>query len=89
MRTEPGVARSMGAGVLLRSVRTVADLELETRMAATNLALAPDLETVVLLARAELAHISSGMVRECLRAGATDLTSFVPGGVARLLSGLV
>jgi len=78
-------ARAVGAAVLLRSLRTGTDLDLESRMAATNLALAPELETVVLLARADLAHVSSGMVRECLRAGAEDLSSFVPGAVERYL----
>ncbi len=82
-------ARSMGATVLLRSVRSVSDLDSESAMAAANRTLAPEIETVLLLSRPELAHISSGLVRECVQAGAKDLSEFVPGSVSRVLKNLI
>lgn len=62
-------AREIGADVLLRGVRTVADFEYERQMADANRALA-GIETVVLFTRPELAYISSSLVRDLQKHGA-------------------
>ncbi len=76
-------ARVVGATALLRSVRTVRDLDYEQQLADINRMLTisdanPDgLETVLLLARPEFANISSSIVRELLAYG-KDVSNFLP-----------
>jgi pantetheine-phosphate adenylyltransferase len=75
-------ARTCGSAVLLRGVRTVSDTELEFTMALTNHALAPEIETVFLMANEKYSHISSTLIKQIARMGqdqaATSLESFVP-----------
>lgn len=75
-------AESCGASVLLRGVRTVSDIELEFTMALTNRTLAPDQETVFLMASEKYSHISSTLIRQIARMGqgstAAKLQEFVP-----------
>ena len=79
------LAAEVGAGWLLRGVRSAADLEFELPMAHSNHLLAePGVETVFLPARPELAFISSRLVREIARSGG-DLKPFVTPGVAKAL----
>jgi pantetheine-phosphate adenylyltransferase len=54
-------------------------------MARTNQVMAPGLETVVLLAAPEHAHVSSTLVRQVARMGG-PVESFVPPAVARALA---
>ena len=61
-------AEAAGATALVRSVRNVADYEYESNMADINRRLS-GLETVLFMARPELACISSSMVRELARFG--------------------
>ena len=77
-------ARRAGATLLLRGVRSEADLSGELQMALANRRLAPDLETVVLVGSPEVAHISSRLVRE-VHAGGGDIGHFVPPLVAQFL----
>ncbi len=62
-------AREIGANVLLRGVRTVADFEYERQMADANRALA-GIDTVVLFTRPEYGYISSSLVRDLQKHGA-------------------
>ncbi len=79
-----GFARAQAATVLLRGVRNSADYEYEAVMATTNAKLAPGLETVFLVARPEVAFLSSSLIKEVVRAGgAAD--EFVPAPVAAAL----
>ena len=78
-------ARAAGASVLLRGVRSEADMAQELQMALANRRLAPELETVVLIGSPEVAHISSRLVREVHRSGG-DVTLFVPAAVAACLA---
>ncbi|HTE06199.1 MAG TPA: pantetheine-phosphate adenylyltransferase [Planctomycetota bacterium] len=78
-------ARAAGAGVLLRGVRSEADVASELQMALANRRLAPELETVVLVGSPDVAHISSRLVREVHRSGG-DVTLFVPAAVAARLA---
>ncbi len=78
-------ARRAGATLLLRGVRSEADLSLELPMALANRRLAPELETIVLVGAPEFLHVSSRLVREVARAGG-DVSSFVPPLVAQRLA---
>ena len=68
-------AKLIGACVLLRGVRSVADFEYERQMADANRALA-GIETVVLFTRSELGYISSSLVRDLIKHGA-DVSKLV------------
>src|ERR1041385_16134 len=58
--------KTMGAGYILRGLRTSADFEFERAIAQMNGAMAPDIETVFLVADPALSHISSTIVRDIL-----------------------
>ena len=75
----------LGATVIVRGVRSASDVDYELQMARTNRALAPTVETVLLVSSPEHAHISSTLVRQIAEMGG-DLTSFVPPAIARRLS---
>jgi len=69
--------REVGAGVMLRGLRTLSDMEYEFSMSLTNLSLDSQLETVFLMAREEYSHISSTLIRQ-IAAFKGDLDKFVP-----------
>jgi pantetheine-phosphate adenylyltransferase len=73
--------RQLGAVAVVRGIRSLGDYQHEWSMAALNRALAPECETVFLLARPELSVLSSTLVREVARLGG-DLSPFVPAPVA-------
>ncbi len=79
-----GFARSLGARYLVRGVRTGTDAEAEIDLALANHALAPEIETVFVPARADLARVSSSRLKELAREGA-DLSGLCPLPVARKL----
>lgn len=74
--------RDCGAGVLLRGVRSLMDIESELTMSLTNRTLAPDIETMFLMANENYSHISSTLIKQIARFGREDaadrLRSFVP-----------
>ena len=70
-------ARSVGATVILRGLRAVSDFDYEFQMAGMNYRLAPDIETVFLMASERHQFISSRFVKEIALLGG-DITSFVP-----------
>ena len=74
------LARELGAQALIRGVRNAIDFEYERTMAQTNRRLFPELTTILLFTPAELADVSSSMVRELLSFG-RDVTEFLPEGV--------
>ncbi len=69
--------RKMDADFVVRGVRGAADLESESTLAQINSRLLPGLETILLMAKSELACISSSAVREAALFDA-DFSSFVP-----------
>jgi len=77
-------AAEAGAKLLLRGVRSEADMAGELQMALANRRLAPELETVVLIGSPEVAHISSRLVREVAASGG-DIAHFVPPLVVQYL----
>lgn len=75
-------ARAHGATLLIRGLRSGTDLDYEDQMAGMNAAMAPEVETVFLLAEPALRPIASSLVRDVARLGG-DVTNFVPPAVAR------
>ena len=73
-------AEGCGARAIVRGVRSVGDFEYEQNMASVNRHLYPSLSTVILCTPAEVAHISSSVVRELLSFGC-DVSEFMPQGV--------
>jgi pantetheine-phosphate adenylyltransferase len=69
--------RSLGARVILRGLRTLADMEYEFTMSLTNMSLDPNLETVFLMARQEYSHLSSSLLRQIATLEG-DLDPFLP-----------
>ena len=78
-------AMSVNAAVIIRGLRAVSDFEYEFQMAGMNARLAPEIETVFLMASERHTFISSRFVKEIARLGG-DVSSFVPPGVARRLA---
>ena len=60
-------ARSVGASLIIRGLRAVADFEYEFQMALMNRHLAPGLETVFMVPSLDTTYISSSLVREVAR----------------------
>lgn len=57
-------ARRVGATAIVRSVRNGADFDYERTMDHANRAIFPELRTVIVIAPADVEHISSSLVRE-------------------------
>lgn len=74
-------ARSQGASVLIRSMRGTTDFEYEFDMALMNRRMAPDIESVYIIASIDHLFISGSRIREVARLG-YDVSDFVPPHVA-------
>jgi pantetheine-phosphate adenylyltransferase len=72
-----GFAREVGARMIVRGLRAVSDFDYEFQMAGMNRRLAPEIETVFLMASETNQFISSRFVKEIAMLGG-DITSFVP-----------
>lgn len=70
-------AKSKGATVIVKGLRTVADFEYELQMALLNKALNPEYETMFMMTDTKYSYISSSMVKE-LAGFHGNLTGFVP-----------
>ncbi|MCB2049592.1 MAG: pantetheine-phosphate adenylyltransferase [Novosphingobium sp.] len=73
-------ARHMGASVLIRGLRAVADFEYEYQMAGMNQQLDGSIETVFLMADVSLQPIASKLVKEIALFGG-EIASFVSPAV--------
>lgn len=82
--------KTCNAGIMLRGVRTLSDLEFEFTMSLANRRLAPDIETVFLMASEEYTHISSTLIKQIARLGGEGtedhLRQFVPEPVVAPLA---
>ncbi len=70
-------AKDVGANVIVRGLRAVADFEYEFQMVGMNRALDASIETVFMMADARRQAIASKLVKEIARLGG-DVTKFVP-----------
>ena len=77
-------ARDVGAGVIIRGLRAVADFVYEFQMVGMNRAMDASIETVFLMADARRQAIASKLVKEIARLGG-DVTKFVPPDVKTAL----
>lgn len=73
-------ARDVGASVIVRGLRAVADFEYEFQMVGMNRALDASVETVFLMADARRQAIASKLVKEIARLGG-DVSKFVTPSV--------
>ncbi|MBC8646676.1 MAG: pantetheine-phosphate adenylyltransferase [Thermoanaerobaculia bacterium] len=78
-------ARATGATMLVRGLRAVSDYEYELQMALMNRRLAPEVETVFLMAKEEYSYVSSRLVKEVARLSG-DLSGLVPDPVRKRLA---
>ena len=77
-------ARAVGANLIIRGLRAVADFEYEFQMALMNRHLAPGLETVFMVPSLDTTYISSSLVREVARFGG-DVSGLVHPVIANAL----
>jgi pantetheine-phosphate adenylyltransferase len=77
-------ARDVGAGIIVRGLRAVADFEYEFQMVGMNRALDASIETVFMMADARRQAIASKLVKEIARLGG-DVSSFVTPAVVGAL----
>jgi len=74
--------KQCGAAVTLRGIRTLTDIEAEFTMSLANHVLAPEIETVFLMASEKYSHISSSLIKQIAMlggdAGQEPLDKFVP-----------
>lgn len=78
-------AKSLGANFLIRGIRNVKDYEYEKDIAKMNQHLAPEIETVFLLAEEPYAHVSSSLLKEVLRFGGGDVSDYLPPNIYHAL----
>ena len=78
-------ADEVGASVIIRGLRGVADFDYEFQMAGMNARLNPKVETVFLMAEANNQAIASKLIREIARLGGS-VSSFTTPAVAAKLS---
>ena len=77
-------ARERGAKAIVKGLRAISDFEYELEMNQLNRNLAPDVESVYLMASPQYSFLSSSGVREIARFGG-DVSDLVPEDVARRL----
>jgi pantetheine-phosphate adenylyltransferase len=70
-------ARKAGASMIVRGLRAVTDFDFEFQMFGMNYRMAPDIETIYLMASERHQFIASRLVKEVAILGG-DITSFVP-----------
>jgi pantetheine-phosphate adenylyltransferase len=77
-------ARDVGATMVVRGLRAVADFDYEFQMALMNRQLYDELESVFLVPALHLTYLSASIVREVARLGG-DVSAFVHPEVGRAL----
>ena len=77
-------ARDVGANIIIRGLRAVADFEYEFQMVGMNRSLDSSIETVFLMADARRQAIASKLVKEIARLGG-DVSKFVTPPVREAL----
>lgn len=74
-----------GAGVMVRGLRTLTDIDSEFTMTLANHQLEPRIETVFLMASEKYTHVSSSLIKQIARMGESEnrdqLRKFVPEAI--------
>ncbi len=90
IRTFRGLAvafvKQCGARIMVRGVRPITDIAAELTMMMANRRLAPEVETLFMIADGELAHVSSSLIKQ-IESVASDeeLARFLPPNVVHTL----
>lgn len=72
-------AREVGARIMIRGVRPITDIPAELTMMMANRRLAPEIETLFMIADGELAHVSSSLIKEIASvADEATFSNFLP-----------
>ena len=79
------LAREQGAGAIVKGLRAISDFEYEFEMNQLNRKLAPDIESVYIIASPDYSFLSSTGVKEMATFGG-DVSDLVPAGVAAALA---
>lgn len=77
-------AKKIGAGYIIRGIRSVSDFEYEKTIAHVNHALIPEIESIFILSKPGYSSISSTIVRDILR-NKGDISLFVPKEVIQFI----
>ena len=73
-----------GATIMIRGVRPITDIPAELTMMMANRRLAPDVETLFMIADGELAHVSSSLIKEIASvADEAIFANFLPGPIVK------
>ena len=88
IRTFSGLAvafvKECGSRVMVRGVRPITDIAAELTMMMANRRLAPDVETLFMIADGDLAHVSSSLIKEIASVAADEeLAKFLPPNVVQ------
>jgi pantetheine-phosphate adenylyltransferase len=76
--------KQCGARIMVRGVRPITDIAAELTMMMANRRLAPDVETLFMIADGELAHVSSSLIKQIASvADDAELSRFLPPNVVR------
>jgi pantetheine-phosphate adenylyltransferase len=78
------LARERGAMAIVKGLRAISDFEYELEMNQLNRNLAPDVESVYLMASPQYSFLSSSGVKEIATFGG-DVSNLVPEEVAKRL----
>jgi pantetheine-phosphate adenylyltransferase len=78
-------ARRWGAKTMVKGLRVISDFEWEFQMNHLNRTLAPDIETIYLMANPQYSFVSSSGVKEVASFGG-NVDELVPPAVARLFT---
>jgi len=90
IRTFSGLAvafvKQCGAQIMVRGVRPITDIAAELTMMMANRRLAPEVETLFMIADGELAHVSSSLIKQIANvADDEELARFLPSHVVHAL----
>lgn len=74
--------KDCGARIMIRGVRPITDIQAELTMMMANRRLSPDVETLMMIADGELAHVSSSLIKQIAHlARNEELSRFLPPNV--------
>jgi pantetheine-phosphate adenylyltransferase len=77
--------RRIGAGIIVRGLRTISDFETELQLAHNNRRLAPDVDTVFFVTAVEHGYVSSSLVKE-IASFDGDVSEMIPEAAATALA---
>jgi pantetheine-phosphate adenylyltransferase len=80
--------RRIGAGIIVRGLRTISDFETEMQLAHNNRRLAPDVDTVFFVTAVEHGYVSSSLVKEIASFGG-DVSEMIPQAAVKALASAV